>query len=182
MGNPRVMKRRKRSCKSKSSFFFFPNLRYGRFNFFFDSAGFAGAFVDRIVETKGVSQVFFSLSLSLDNWPCYARTPPSNVQRWTSLIKRRRRELRMMIMLPISLLGIIKLVDPCWGGEQLTSRNVNCWCKSLKSLTIINPWYLLELKESTLRRWWRSMKDNDNDLINPAEIGAVHVSYNTTIQ
>lgn len=67
MGNPRVMKRRKRSCKSKSSFFFFPNLRYGRFNFFFDSAGFAGAFVDRIVETKGVSQVFFSLSLSLDN-------------------------------------------------------------------------------------------------------------------
>ena len=62
MGNPRVMKRRKRSCKSKSSFFF-PNLRYGRFNFFFDSAGFAGAFVDRIVETKGVSQVFF-LSLS----------------------------------------------------------------------------------------------------------------------
>ena len=62
MGNPRVMKRRKRSCKSKSSFFF-SNLRYGRFNFFFDSAGFAGAFVDRIVETKGVSQVFF-LSLS----------------------------------------------------------------------------------------------------------------------
>ena len=102
--------------------------------FFFDSAGFAGAFVDRIVETKGVSQVFFSLfhlTIDLVTRAHLHHHHHTNVQRWTSLIKRRRRELRMTIMLPISLLGIIKLVDPCClkgrgAVNKEICRNVNC--------------------------------------------------------
>jgi len=53
--NHRVMKRLKRSCELAYRPVHFLNVRIETAS----SAGFAGAFVDHLVETKGVSELFF---------------------------------------------------------------------------------------------------------------------------